>query len=482
MLAFAGIVAAAHLHQGPTYPPYGTLLGATCGATGPTGDGTHYYDQQGNEFVGLFGLFYIYADGYGGEYYGNQGDNLGNAQYGVYCYYPNGYCVQNNTGQPSLYWQGCGTDGNYIDSMGSYVSIYYADGNGGTYASGSNGVSWSGSVTGIYDNGCCYVYFDGNGGYYVSDTCGPSYPSQGTVLAAYCAGYAGPSGTTTYTDAQGGQWNNGSYTLYEDVADGNGGYTTIQVGDNTSANGTSCWYPMGYCTSYSSGETTVYWTGCGATGDFAYGSYSSGQAADGNGGSYSFGGSSDYGYGYGHQIYDAGNGCCYVNYDGNGGYYVSDNCSACPPFGQYVGSGCVPTSGYDASGQYFDGAWQYADVYSDGSCGTYNYVQATNGYGCYYPQGWKLDYTSYQDTFDWYVTDSQQNNVGSGNFAYHTWWYSEGVANGDGSTHGENGDWQAPYGLQIASNTYYDIGYDQTWWYAVYSDGSNGYYVSQNIW
>ena len=482
MLAFAGIVAAAHIHQGPTYPPAGTLLGATCGASGSTGDGTLYYDAKGNEFVGMFGLFYIYADGYGGEYYANQGDNLGNVQYGVYCYYPNGYCVQNVTGQPSLYWNGCGSDGTYFDSMGTYTSIYYADGNGGTYGDENNGVSWSGNITGIYDNGCCYVYFDGNGGYYVSDNCGPSYPTSGTILASYCAGNAGPSGTTTYYDAQGSEYSNGTYTLYQDIADGNGGYTTTQVGDNTSSDGTSCYYPSGYCLSYSSGEMTIGWSGCGGSGTFAYGSYSAGQASDGNGGSYSFGGSSDYGYGYGTQIYDAGNYCCYVYYDGNGGYYVSDNCSGCPPFGQYVGSGCVATSGYDASGQYFDGAWQYADIYTDGSCGTYNYVQATNGYGCYYPQGWKLDYSTGSYNFDWYVQDSQDNLVGSGNFTYSTYWSSEQVANGSGGTDYGSGSSGAYEGQQIAFDFYTEPSDGSLWYYQVVSDGGSGYYVYKNLW
>lgn len=301
----------------------------------------------------------------------------------------------------------------------------------------------------------------------------PSYPPAGTVLNSFCGGHWD---APHYYDAAGTQWD-GSFTLYTIYADGAGG----SYQDSGTENSNPCWYPQGFVLESSSGENTFDWSGCGSTGTFAYGAYWYSSISNGDGTTNGNSGGSSYGYSYGHLISDYG--CCYIYYDGSGGYYVSDSCGGgCDNAGNYLYSGCISTNGVDASGTYFEGAWQYGDYYTDGNCGTYASPTGGNTNGCYYPNGWKFDYSSGSNNFDWYVQDSQQNNVASGNFTYYTWWASADVADGNGGTGGASGSWNAYSGQQIDFGFYTEPSDGNLWWYQVASDGGSGYYVSQNLW
>lgn len=467
IIAFPGV---SFQGSAPSYPPAGTHLSSRCsGFSGPNSGDETYYDASGNTFNGMFTLWQEFADGSGGSYMQSQG--AGSSDQFTSCWYPAYYYTNSSSGENYVYWNACGNDGNF-GPTGNYYSWTYSNGDG-NYTSDSGSSDYDPPYGGdlIYQNGCCEVRYDGGSGYYTNDTCG--YPPYGTVLNSFCGGHWD---TPHYIDASGNQWD-GAFTLYHEIADGNGGYFQ----DSGSENSDPCFYPDGYVVSAGEGESRVDWNGCGNSGSFGYATYWFAEIANGNGTTRWNGGGSDYGYYAGYLISDYG--CCYIRYDGSGGYYEDNQCeSGCPGAGQYVGTGCISTDGVDASGAYFEGAWQYGDYYTDGNCGTYASPTGGNTNGCYYPSGWKFDYSSGSNNFDWYVQDSQQNNVASGNFTYYTWWASADVADGNGGTSGASGSWNAYSGQQIDFGFYTEPSDGNLWWYQVSSDGGSGYYVSQNLW
>jgi len=195
--------------------------------------------------------------------------------------------------------------------------------------------------------------------------------------------------------------------------------------------------------------------------------------ADGNCGEYFF---YDGLYSYGTFITNY-NGSDYY-WNGSGGYYEAGG--GCPGSGQYIGQVCISTNGTDARGTYFDAAWQYGEQYTDGSCGSYDVYLGTNGYGCYYPAGWYHSYdTSDNGSGTWYVEDSDANNVASGTYQYSYSWNAY-IADGYGNSNNTIGSVYSSYGDFFADGTYYDSALGQYWYYAIYSDGGSGYYVSKS--
>ena len=312
----------------------------------------------------------------------------------------------------------------------------------------------------------------------------PSYPPYGTWLSSVCSGPdAHDQGNAYYYDSQGTSFY-GMFTLWEQFADGAGGSYWINYGNNQTDGQTpttSCWYPLYFYTAYSTWGLTFYWEGCGSSGDFEYGSAYSYSYANGDGTETSVSGGGSYGYPSGYVIYNNGSGCCYVYYDGASGYYVSDSCGGggggCDPYGTYLGSGCISTSGYDAAGNYWSNAWQYGNFYADGNCGSYSEVMGTNTNGCYYPYGYWMEYSYNYNNLTWYVYDSCGSQVASSDFTFS---YSFGGtrADGSGGAYADGGDWNASYGYLIASGSYYDPCADTYYNYEVCSDGSAGYYVN----
>jgi hypothetical protein len=67
-----------------------------------------------------------------------------------------------------------------------------------------------------------------------------------------------------------------------------------------------------------------------------------------------------------------------------------------------------------------------------------------------------------------------------GDFTYASGWSSAAVSDGSGGTFPDGYSWQAAYGDLIANGTFYDANQGQNYAYEVYSDGSNGYYISQS--
>jgi hypothetical protein len=270
------------------------------------------------------------------------------------------------------------------------------------------------------------------------------------------------------------------FTLWQEFADGSGGSYMQSQGAQASDQFTSCWYPNYYYTNNEGGENYVYWNACGNDGNFGpTGNWYNWTYSNGDGNTTSDSGSSDYNPPYaGDVIYNGG--CCMVYYDGNNGYYSDDTCNPCPDSGQYTGQVCINTNGTDARGTYFDGAWQYGNQYTDGSCGYYVNYEGTNGYGCYYPAGWYNSYyTSDNGSNTWYVEDSNANQMASGTYQYSYNWNAY-IADGYGNSNQSMGSVYSSYGDLFADGTYYDYPLDQNWYYAIYSDGSSGYYVSKS--
>ena len=315
---------------------------------------------------------------------------------------------------------------------------------------------------------------------------GGGYPPYGTWLSSVCSGpNAHDQGATDYFDVNGTMFT-GMFTLWEQFADGNGGSYWTNYGNNAQDTNNppylACWLPQYFYFDNSSNEVGFYWEACGSSGTFNYGQSSSYGYYNGDGSSTTGGGFSSYGYSSGWVIYDSS--CCQVYYDGYSGYYYSDNCGGggggggCPELGTYAYSGCVSTSGNDAKGQYWSGAWAYADFYNDGYCGYYQTNEQGNANGCYYPNGyWTTYYIDAANSFDWYVYDSVSNYVASGSFTYEIYAHGD-RQNGNGSGGTEMDYWSANEGQQIASGSFTDSGDLYSYNYIVTYNGSQGYNVN----
>ena len=170
-VALPGLIASS---GGSAYPPYGTLITSQCSGYSAHDSGSEEYtDAEGNWWTGMFTLWQELADGAGGSFWQSAGNNAFD-DYSS-CWYPEGYCTYNDSGDNYLYWYGCGSEGSF-GPYGYYYNVQYSDGAGGTYGD-SGGGYYSPPDAGdiIYQSGaaeCCTVYYDGYGGYYVDDMCG----------------------------------------------------------------------------------------------------------------------------------------------------------------------------------------------------------------------------------------------------------------------------------------------------------------------
>lgn len=313
----------------------------------------------------------------------------------------------------------------------------------------------------------------------VGHSSGGGYPPAGTWLSSVCSGPdAHDQGNGVYYDVNNYDFH-GMFTLWEQFADGSGGSYWVNQGNNAQDTNHSpyvaCWLPQYFYYENNSGTYSFDWSACGQSGNFAYGSYYTYAYSNGDG-TTSSGGSGGNWYGSGYTIYDSG--CCQVYFDGNSGYYVSDNCGGgCPSQGTYLSSGCGYTSGYDQSGQYWQGYWQYGDFYADGSCGqNFSPNGDPNSNGCWYPSGYWLEYSSSQQSLHWYVYDSCQNTVAEGDFTYYTS-FGGTRADGSGGVYADGGSWSASEGQTIATGSYYDCD-GNSYNYEVYSNGGSGYNVN----
>lgn len=310
---------------------------------------------------------------------------------------------------------------------------------------------------------------------------GGGFPPSGTWLSSVCSGPdAHDQGPANYVDANGNTFN-GMFTLWQQFANGSGGSYWTSYGNNSSDGRdplTYCWLPEYFYTASESGTMNFNWFACGNSGNFEYGTFSNQTYANGDG-TFTTNNSTNYWYSSGYAIYDSG--CCQVFYDGGSGYYYSDNCGGgggggdCQSYGTSLGTTCLSTTGYDASGQYWSGVWTYAEIFADGNCGTYYSNQADNTNGCYYPAGYWITYEAVPTSLTYYVVDSCGNGITSGDFVYYI--YASGErANGDGSSNINSTSWSAETGTQIAAGTFYDCD-GQPRNYVVTYDGNGEYGV-----
>lgn len=288
---------------------------------------------------------------------------------------------------------------------------------------------------------------------------GGGFPPAGTWLSSVCSGPdAHDQGPADYLDANGLVFN-GMFTLWEQFANGSGGSYWTNYGNGQTDGkdpATSCWLPEYFYQSNDSGEMSLNWEACGSSGLFVYGSYFSYVYSNGDG-TYTSDSGSGVWYPSGYTIYDSG--CCQVYFDGANGYYYSDNCGGggggCDSAGTPLGSTCLNSSGYDASGQYWTGTWTYAEIFADGNCGTYYGNESDNANGCYYPYGYWLTYEAIPTSLTYYVVDSCANGITSDSFVYSI--SSSGYqSNGWGSQNYNSSTWNAEIGTQIASGTFMD--------------------------
>jgi len=119
------------------------------------------------------------------------------------------------------------------------------------------------------------------------------------------------------------------------------------------------------------------------------------------------------------------------------------------PAGTLLSTFCQSTSGTDAGGVHYDGAWESFGIYANGSGGTYSGFIGTDINGCHFPSGYYFSYSSSPSTIHW--TNSQSGQ--SGDFVYFTV-YNWTVADGAGGSYTGGTGTGAYYG-EIIDN-YYD--------------------------
>lgn len=94
------------------------------------------------------------------------------------------------------------------------------------------------------------------------------------------------------------------------------------------------------------------------------------------------------------------------------------------PAGTLISTFCQSTSGNDAIGTYYEGAWTAIGVYANGSGGTYNSSIGNNTSGCFYPAGYYISFSQYDVYLNW------TSPFESGQFIYgytNAWTVSDGV-------------------------------------------------------
>ena len=156
----------------PSYPPAGTWLSSVCSGPDAHDQGNaDYYDYNGTLFNGMFTLWEQFADGAGGSYWTNFGNNTSDNYYpATACWYPLYFYTNNTYTQSTVYWEACGSSGDF--AYGYSWGYQYWNGDGHSTTEGGSGDYGYSYGYLIYDSGCCQVYYDGSGGYYVSDNCG----------------------------------------------------------------------------------------------------------------------------------------------------------------------------------------------------------------------------------------------------------------------------------------------------------------------
>lgn len=333
IVGLAGVIAGNG--SGPP-PPYGTLLSQSCTQTTIS-------DYYSNNYTGYYNLHQVYADGAGGTYVN---DSVGSSP----CHLPNGYVMNNSSGQFDVNWSGCSNSG--IFNAGSISQDTVADGAGGTYSTSNISWSYAHGWT-IYDDGMsCRVHLDTS-----------IYPYY------YTSSYGGPDPYGTKIGLP--YWDSSAMSLYMTIADGMGGTINTNWDNNAP-------YPS-YGTQVS---TPVY--GCNSVqdslGSYWYLCFYTNYYADGVGGSYStLSIDGNYPYGYALSGYQA------FTDEFNYSYPFSDNNyqSVYPwLFGYLIADGYGGTTrtygtapyGTPLSNQFYNGDNYLGEIRSDGFNGYTFYI------------------------------------------------------------------------------------------------------------
>lgn len=140
-----------------------------------------------------------------------------------------------------------------------------------------------------------------------------------------------------------------------------------------------------------------------------------------------------------------------------------------PAYGTVLESACYYSEQYDAWGTLQSGYFVYWEKIADGFGGFFN-SYSENTSGCYYPSGYAISYTIYdQNSFNW--TNSFSGEVGV--FSYKID-YNTTYADGSGGTVNVYPDhmWSAPFGYVI--NEYLDTTSGRMYYVAY--DGDMGYF------
>jgi hypothetical protein len=145
------------------------------------------------------------------------------------------------------------------------------------------------------------------------------------------------------------------------------------------------------------------------------------------------------------------------------------------PSGFVYSSGCVQSEAADFVGTMWIGYFVHQVVTADGNGGTIT-SDYPNSNGCWYPNGWVIDYAISSQTFlNWEAYDNFNNILTSGSFAYYTE-YGTTFADGSGGTWATGSNTSANAGDVIYGGSYWDSAGQQTIYYSIVYDGNQGYY------
>lgn len=297
MLATIGIVASG---KGSSFPPAGELLSTGCGLAYGYDAAGQYWDGYAYMSVGT------YADGVGGTYNENIGENTNG------CHYPAGFAFGSSSTDASVYWEHGVDAGTFI--FGNETQYERADGVGGYYTTYDFDFS-------VPQGAIMHEYVEGQSNFVlrfdrVTQVGVPyEYPVAGDLIG-------GDNCTTlnNYEDAQGSPWTVPAIQNF--YTDGYGGQVSSIVID---AGGTCGYLPNGYAINYEATPIVLDYSIDTVNYEWQYAELQSLLLADGTGGSYAASGTNIlYEAGYLFDQWNAApNGILYYYFDGTNGYYTS---------------------------------------------------------------------------------------------------------------------------------------------------------------
>jgi hypothetical protein len=300
IVGIAGVIAGG----GSGNLPYGTFLFATCDTVSISDYGSNYY-------TGPYFAVGTYANGSGGTYTADIGEN----QEG--CWHPAGYAYSYSGGDNVINWSSSWATSGSLAVSYSYDNTY-ADGAGGTYTDSGGGyyVNEGDTIDSKTEfNGAYNIFYAVKWSWMTGSTYEVAWPEAGALIQSECL-YGNKE------DAAGNFWD--VNFLAETIADGSGGSTY-----NEYVNGICGTVPSGWVYSISTTNLSFDFydtSNVSFLGSFVYGTVPLQSVSDGTGNTFDNYGTPSIYYSAGYIFYSIYDELTFTTYnyrfDGVNSYYI----------------------------------------------------------------------------------------------------------------------------------------------------------------